>query len=183
MNELNRLLKEIKQTLNSNNSYLNSEDNHLQSLSQKCENLCQKLSEVDNILDNQLKIRAGIETLPLEEQKILKSLNLNEINCDNLKKQLEEVLKLANNDNEELVNKIKDAEKELTEIFNNLKNQQTIINNYQARINQLETKINASDKQAKILKIKVGLIGVGIGGGLIGLLTLIIKFKDKFKKD
>src|SRR5688572_30563512 len=157
MNRLNELLAQIKTTISQNNTGL--EDNRLSDLNQRCDNITNSLNSIDTVLEQIKKLTSGIEVAPEDLQTSLQELNLAELTGASLKTKLEEILKLATDSNQDLANKIKDAERELENILNTLQNQQTIITNYQDQLTSLETKVKNNENQAKELQIKAGLIG------------------------
>jgi chromosome segregation ATPase len=174
MNRLQELLDQIKQQITTNNSDLTSEDTRLQDLSTSCENIAQSLTQIEQVLDQINKFSSGIEVAPEDLANSLRELNLTQLTGESLKTKLEQILKLASDGNQELVNKIKDTEKELEQILFDLQRQTTIIANYQARITQLETKIKANESQARDLQIRAGLIGAiitSLGGSLVVLMA------------
>ena len=183
MTKLQDLLTEIQRTLQENNQNLTNEDPRLRDLSRRCENIHQLLNSIDNSLDNFKRLVGGIEIAPEEIQRSLQELNLNELTGDNLRTKLEEILKLAEENNTELVNAIKDAETELETILTNIKNQQTIIVNLQARNTELEGKIRSNENQTQQLQLKAGLIGASISAGLAGLLVILAKYLPKFRRN
>lgn len=183
MTKLQGLLTEIQRILQENNHNLTNEDPRLRDLSKRCENIHDLLNSIDSSLDNFKKLCGGIEIAPQEIQQALHELDLTEITGDNLRIKLEEILKLAEENNTELANKIKDAERELETILTNIKNQQTIIVNLQARNTELESKIRSNENQVNDLQVKAGLIGASIGAGLAGLLIILAKYLPKFKRN
>jgi len=183
MTKLQDLLTEIQRTLQENNENLTNEDPRLRDLSIRCENIHQLLNNIDNSLDNFKKLVGGIEVAPQDIQQALQDLNLTELTGDNLRTKLEEILKLAEENNIELVNAIKDAERELETILNNIKNQQTIITNLHTRNTELEAKVRSNENQAKELQIKAGLIGASIVGGIGGLLLILSKYLPKLRRN
>jgi chromosome segregation ATPase len=175
MTKLAELLTEIDRTLQVNNQNLTSEDSRLVALSQRCENIHSLLNKLDNSLDNWTKLNGGIEVPPEELQQALRDLNFTELTGHNLKTKLNQILNLVADNNQELADKIKDAEKELTKLLTNIQDQQALIANYQDQITILETKIKSNEQQAQQLNIKAGLVGASLASGLGGLSLILAK--------
>jgi chromosome segregation ATPase len=175
MTKIAALLTEIAQTLQVNNQNLTQDEARLGDLSQRCENIHSLLNNLDNSLDNLTKLGGGIEVAPEDLHKVLGELNLTELTGQNLKTKLNQILNLVADNNQELVDKIKETEQELTKLLTSLQNQQVLIANYQDQITTLETKIKSNEQQTQQLNIKAGLVGASLASGLGGLSLILAK--------